>query len=462
MKIQLKLEYNSIFVPSGTTDFSTSPAAFESKTNSSFVELPYLTTNQPSTNKAPLLTPLLLLFMLAMILANTGGSMYQPLEALYLKELGAGIAQIGLFYTLSQIIPLVLQILGGWISDSLGRLRAIAIGSVLGILGYIPLLLATRWEWVLAASVLNAMTRSLVGPSFDAFIADHSAPENRARLFGITQTLFGVVGVVGPLAGGFLVEAMGFKGMLLVATILYVSATVIRVGMAKEAARGRESKPTKLTISSLKSNLGTMISLVLAGGLFTWIMITDGIRDIFFNMSMTFLSVYMQDIALLSISQIGIMNSIFGVAMMTVMIPAGWLADKVGERVNIAASFVFISISIGMIATLPPGSAAWIYGLGWVIAGIGVGLATPAYQSLISKAVPARLRGVAFGLFSSSLGFISLPAPIIGSFLWEKFSPQFPFYVTAVVSLLAIIPVWFKFKITENETARINSFDQSP
>ena len=39
----------------------------------------------------PLLTPLLLLFMLAMILANMGGNMYGPLEALYLKDLGATV-----------------------------------------------------------------------------------------------------------------------------------------------------------------------------------------------------------------------------------------------------------------------------------------------------------------------------------------------------------------------------------
>src|SRR5512147_1354334 len=100
-------------------------------------------------SKARLLTPLLLLFMLAMILANIGGNMYGPLEALYLKELGAGIGQIGLFYTLSQIIPLLLQILGGWVSDSLGRLRAIAIGSVFGALGFIPLILADTWQWLL-------------------------------------------------------------------------------------------------------------------------------------------------------------------------------------------------------------------------------------------------------------------------------------------------------------------------
>jgi len=404
--------------------------------------------NDKPVIKTPLLTPLLLLFMLAMILANMGGNMYGPLEALYLKELGAGIGQIGLFYTLSQVIPLLLQILGGWLSDSLGRLRAIAIGSTVGVFVYVPLILATRWEWVLLASALGAVTRSLIGPSFDAFIADHSAPENRARLFGITQTLFGVVSVFGPLLGGYLVDAMGFKRMLGVAGALYLVATVIRISMAREAAKGQEAKPNRLTFASLKTNLGAMIGLVLAGGLFTWIMITDGVRDIFFNMSFSFLSVYMQDIARLTISQIGVMSSIFGVAMMAVMITAGWLADKVGERVNIAVSFLFLAVSIGMIATIPPGSQAWIYGLGWVIAGIGVGLATPAYQSLISKAVPQHLRGVAFGLFSTSLGLVSLPAPVIGGFLWENVSPQFPFLLTAGASLLSIIPVWVKFKVS--------------
>jgi MFS family permease len=102
-----------------------------------------------------------------------------------------------------------------------------------------------------------------------------------------------------------------------------------------------------------------------------------------------------------------------------------------------------------MIAIFPPGSPAWMYGVGWTIAGIGVGLATPAYQSLISKAVPKRLRGVAFGLFSTSLGLVSLPAPMIGGYLWENFSPQFPFILTAVASLFSIIPVWLKFKVEQ-------------
>jgi len=404
------------------------------------------TTVTTITNKVPLLTPLLMLFMFAMILANLGGNMFYPLEALYLKELGADIGQIGLFYTISQIIPLVLQILGGWMSDSLGRLRAIAIGSVVGIFGYIPLILANRWEWVLVASVLNAVTRSLVGPSFDAFIADHSAPENRAKLFGVTQTLYSIVSIVGPVMGGYLAEEAGFKVLLMVAAALYVIATAIRLGMARQAAKGREANPTPLTFTGLKSNLQIMIGLIMTGGLFTWILITDGVRDIFSNMSFTFLSVFMQDIAGLSIGQIGLMNSIFGVTMMLVMIPAGNLADKVGERVNIAIAFLLMSVCLSMIVFTPSESPLWVYSIGWAIAGISNGLAMPAYQSLISKAVPQRLRGVAFGLFSTSLGLVSLPAPWIGGYLWDHVSPQFPFMLTVGATFLSIIPVWFKFK----------------
>jgi MFS family permease len=48
--------------------------------------------------------------------------MFGPILPLYLEQLHAGVAQIGLFFTLSAVIPLALQILGGWVSDSVGRL----------------------------------------------------------------------------------------------------------------------------------------------------------------------------------------------------------------------------------------------------------------------------------------------------------------------------------------------------
>jgi hypothetical protein len=54
-------------------------------------------------------------------------------------------------------------------------------------------------------------------------------------------------------------------------------------------------------------------------------------------------------------------------------------------------------------------------------------------------------------LFSTSLGLVSLPAPAIGAQLWQRVGPQFPFRITAWAALLAVIPVWLKFKLPKGK-----------
>jgi MFS family permease len=397
---------------------------------------------------APLITNKMLLFMVAMVLANIGGNMYAPLLPLYLKDLNASVVQVGLFFTLAQIIPLALQILGGWISDSLGRLRSIAMGSVAGVFSYIGLILAPTWQWVLVGEGLSSITRSLVGPSFSAFIAEESTVENRARVFGITETIFMVVTVIGPPLGGWLADTYGFRIMLGVAGGLYTIATVIRIGMARTAARGKESDPQKLRVASLRKDLGIMVAMIMAGGVVTWILLTDGVRDIAFSMSFTLVPIYLQDIGGMSIQQIGWLESIFGVFMMLVTVPAGWLADKRGERVPIVLGFL---LEFAAMMTFIRVSNFIGYAAAWALFGLGVGLMSPAYQALISKAVPKKMRGTAFGFFQTSLGVVSLPAPWIGAQLWERVSPRLTFALAAWMGLLSIIPVWFKFKLPKDQ-----------
>ncbi len=398
--------------------------------------------------KQPLLSGLLILFLAAMVLANIGGNMYISLMPLYLKDLNASIPQIGLFFTLSQIVPLMLQILGGWISDSLGRLRAIAIGSVFGVIGFVPLILADTWHWLLLAVAVGSIARALVGPSFDAFIAEHSSEENRGKVYGISQAIFMIVMVVGPPVGAWLAGSYGFKFMLLIAGAFYFTAALMRISMAREAARGQTSKPT-LSFAGLKSNLSAMFGLMFSGGLITWILITDGFRDVSFQLSENLFPVYMQEIGALTIQQIGWVNSLFGLCMMLTTIPGGWLSDEVGERVGIAGGMILMATALFLLVNIPQGNSV-LYFVGWGMAGMGVGIMMPAYQSLISKAVPQHLRGTAFGLFSTSLGIISLPAPWIGAQLWDRFSPQFPFTVTAIALLLSVIPIWIKFRLPKN------------
>jgi MFS family permease len=406
--------------------------------------------------KQPLLTPLMRWFMLAMVLANIAGTMSPMLMPIYLTEMGASITQVGTVFTFTSIAILVLQIMGGWISDSIGRLRTIAIGSLGGIVGFAALILAPSWQWMLVALVVYQFPFALVGPSFSAFIAENSTEQNRGQVYGLTSTIYQVTGILGPPLGGFLAGAYGFKNMLLVAAGFYAVAAGLRIWMATTMRTPEEKGPAKLSIASFKTNMATMIGMILAGGVITWIFITDGVGDIAFRLSGELLPLYLEKIAGISIQQIGLLGSIHAIAAMFTPLLSGKLTDRYGERVPIVSGFLMI---FGAFMIFLQAQVFSVFALSWIIFGLGGGLLGPAFQSLISKVVPSKLLGTFSGVFDSSRGFISLPAPWLGAQLWERFSPRLPFIITATASLIILPPVWLKFKVPDKAAGPPGAFD---
>ncbi len=397
--------------------------------------------------KKHLLSTNLLWFMGTMILANIAAQMIMPLEALYVQELGASVAQVGMFFTIASIAPLFLQIFGGWLSDSIGRLQAVAIGSVAGASAYLFYLFAPSWIWLLPSSILTAMAVAFVAPSFQAFIAEESTEETRGRVYGITSTLFMVVNIIGPTLGSLIVQGMNFKTMYLVAGGFYVVAAVIRVWMARRVKRAQQSVDAaapKMTFADFKKSMALVFGLLVGGGIITWIFISDGIRDISFSLTGRLTPLYMENIIGLKVFQIGLLQSVTAVVAMMFVGLAGWLADKKGERTSLVGGFGLIALGWFVFVN---GSQFVHFALAHAIIGVGWALIDPAYNSLISKVVPQKIRGTAFGLFSTSLGLISLPAPWMGAWLWENVNPRFPFYVP-LIGMLATLPImWIKFKL---------------
>ncbi|MGC9399047.1 MAG: MFS transporter [Anaerolineae bacterium] len=385
------------------------------------------------------------LFMVTMVLANIASRMYQPLMALYLQSLGAGVEQVGLFFTLSAIAPLAFQILGGWLSDSLGRLQAVALGSIAGMVGMTVYLVAPSWQWLLIASAASAIAGAFVAPSFQAYIAEQSDEDSLGQVYGLSESIFMIVGIVGPPLGGFLADHFGFRSLFIVAALLYACATMIRIWMARRAQqRSAGGDQRKLSLLSLKSDMRAMIALLLGGGVVTWILISDGVRDVTYRMAFEMESLYLEGIVGLTKTQIGWLISLSSVMTALLMSRAGAFSDRHGERVGIVGGFALIAV--GMVVFLNSASF-WGCALAWVLYGIGSAFISPAYSALISKAVPKKLRGTAFGLFSTSLSFISLPAPYLGGLLWERVSPQAPFYLPVVATVLLLPVMWVKFKL---------------
>ncbi|MBN2386679.1 MAG: MFS transporter [Anaerolineales bacterium] len=383
-------------------------------------------------------------FLLAMILANIAGQMAYSMLALYLVDLGASVPQVGLVFTVASLVPMALQLLGGWISDTIGRLRAIAIGSSIAVIGYLLFLFSPSWEWIMVGLCVEYVSNAFVGPSFGAYVAEQSDEAKRGQVFGITKSIYMIVSVIGPTLAGFLAYRFSFRWMLLVAFGLYAMATCVRVWMATAEQFAPTRAAEKPTLGKLKLQMGALLTMLFGGGLLTWIWITDAINDTTFNLIGQLYPIYLADIGLQNIARIGLLNGTWGLASILASLLSGRLSDRIGERRVIAGSFLIVTLSL---VSLMQARGFLGFALAMFLYGFGIGGLMPAYDSLISKAVPEDKRGLAFGFFGTSLGILSLPFPWIGAQLWERFGPQTPFWITTIACAISSLIVWLRFSL---------------
>lgn len=400
-------------------------------------------------NKTTILTKRLALFLLAMALVESSRTLTMVQIPVYLSEMGASISQIGLFFTISSIIPLIFRILGGYISDSIGRLRTLSIGSVAGILGYIAFTIAPTWQFAIIGPTLMGIASALVYPSYKAYIADQTAEEVRARVFGLSETVVTIAWIIGPPIGGLLAQNLGYRFMFGAAVLTYTCAALLFTALRIVERRSPQAQTGRLTMESLRTSLRGILALTFAGGLFTWILLTDGVADVASRMSSALMPVYLLNQIGLSKQSIGLLDGIHGIALTITMFPAGYLIDKTSERLGAALGLILLIVSRVVFGLA---TAFWGFALSWALLGIAVSMFQPALSSLISKGVPQRLRGVAYAFVVTNVGIISLPFPWIGSQMWTEFGPKVPFFASAVLASLIIIPVWFKLSFS-NRTA---------
>lgn len=391
-------------------------------------------TSQP---RKPMLTGRLVIFLTATAIAEAAYTMTMVQVPVYLRSLGAGIPQVGLFFTLAMAFPLFLRIPGGWLSDSIGRLRSLFLACLAGLLGYLPYVFAPTWEYVLIGPALHAVTAALRYPSYKAYIAEHTDDATRGRVFGLSQAIIMMAWIVGPPVGGYLGQNLGFRTMFAAAAVAYALAGVIFAGLGGVRATRDRASEQPPSWSSWRASVADMVVLIGAGGIITWLLVSDGSREIATRLSFDLMPVYLREVAGISVQSIGLLDGIFGIATTLAAYPAGWLVDRTSERLVIMLGLFTLAnsfLAFGFVAGF------WGFAFAWVLLGIGNALLDPAYSAIIAHAVPQRLQGITYGVWITMLGLVALPFPWLGSQLWVGLGPRAPFLITGVAGMLALIP----------------------
>jgi DHA1 family multidrug resistance protein-like MFS transporter len=404
--------------------------------------------------KHPFISRRIFLLFIGRAFAEATRAMTAVQIPIFLRELGASVGEIGLFFTLAMILPLAFRMFGGWMSDRIGRLRAMWFGSLAGILAYLPYVFARDWEVALGGPALLAIATALLIPAYRAHIADIVPEDRQGRTFGIGNSILNLAWVFAPPLGGILAAAFGYQTMFLSAVLLYAFAAMIFWLLVRQDQQINRTEIKRPSLESLRDSFGEILPLAVAGGLFTWILITDGIQDIAIDLSFNLMPVYLNEIIGIGKQSIGLMDGLHGIAWVVASPFGGWFADRVGPRQGI-----MLGLGGLMLAPLIFAFATefWGFALSWIVLGMGAAIFGPALDVLIARGVSKHLRGLAYAFVATSLGVISLPAPWIGSQIWLAFGPRAPFILTTALGISALIPAWLRLRVATQKVAELNN-----
>ena len=325
----------------------------------------------------------------------------------------------------------------GALSDRFGRRPVLLLALFGSGLDYFALALSPTLWFLFVTRAINGLSGASMSTA-SAYVADITAPEKRAGAFGMIGAAFGIGFVLGPALGGVL-------GKYDVHYPFYVAGTLTLLNWLYGYFVLPESLPPerRAQLSFARANpIGVFRGLAkyplvmwMAGSLFlvnlaqfalhaTWVLYTAH-RYHWDELDVG-----------LSLMIVGIGAAVVQGGLARRIIP--WL----GERRSL-----LLGIAIGVLAFVAYGSATQ----GWMIyaiialASLG-GIAMPAGQALISKAVRFDEQGRVQGALAGLQSVANILGPILGTAAFTYaiskdapfYLPGAAFYVSAVLSALGL------------------------
>ncbi|WP_085315925.1 TCR/Tet family MFS transporter [Derxia lacustris] len=301
----------------------------------------------------------------------------------------------------------------GALSDRFGRRPLLLLG-VAGLgADFLLTALAPSLAWLVAARLIGGALSANVAVA-QAYIADITPPQDRARRFGMLGAAFGIGFIVGPVIGGLLGDgdprlpffvAAGLAGVNWLYGLLVLPESL--PPERRHAVDWRRANPFRalLALAQLRG-VGLLIAAIALSGLAQFILHSTWVLSNQFRFGW-------------GARENGL--SLFAVGIVAVVVQGGLLGRLIkwlGTR-----RLAVISLAWGTVAYV-------LYGLataGWMMVALILFnflsfASNSAFQGLVSEAADAQTQGATMGALSSLNSLTMVAAPLIGAALLAQVS----------------------------------------
>jgi MFS transporter, DHA1 family, tetracycline resistance protein len=379
----------------------------------------------------------LLVLFLTVFIDLIGFGMVIPFLSFYAREYGASGVAVGAVVGIFSIMQFFFAPIWGRLSDRIGRRPVLLVSLGASFTGYLLFAFAGSITLLFISRIIAGIGGANIATA-QAYIADSTSEENRAKGMGLIGAAFGMGFILGPPLSGIL-STVGIRNGLagnllpgLVAAGLSLTAWLIALFVLAESKpadlKPRSSLPPQFDLNLWRTILRSQLLTSLMAALFLTLLAVAGMeisvtlhgrdRFQFEQMDMAYLFLFMG--AIVAIIQGGLI---------------GRLVRSLGEKNVIivgAASFVIGFTLVPSIYSLP-----YLYAVAFFIA-IGQGLCYPALTSLVSRVSPVSERGSVLGLATSVGSLARFFGPMLIGFLYDLASAAGAFYGGAVLMIGAL------------------------
>jgi multidrug resistance protein len=375
------------------------------------------------------LSPLVIIF-LTVFIDLLGFGIIIPLLPFYAERFGGSAETVALLSASFSLMQFVFMPIWGRLSDRIGRRPILLLGLfgsfgsylLFGLAGSLPLLFVSRvFAGIAGATVSTAQ----------AFIADTTTAENRAKGMGVLGAAFGLGFIFGPAIGGFLSRWGHGVPPLFAATLSIANFAAAwfflpesrpaHVPATERAAHSRlEALRKALTRPMLPMLLAVYFLVVAAfSGFETTFALFSEARFGFTEESIGYLFAYVGIV--LSVVQGGLV---------------GRVVRRIGERRLVPPAIAVLACGLALIPL--SWSLPMLYLANGVLA-VGMGFNSPSLVSLISQGSDPEDQGGVLGVSQSLASLARVVGPAWGGFLYDRYGPATPYVSSAALMALAAL-----------------------
>ena len=371
-------------------------------------------------------SPLVIIFVTVFI-DLLGFGIIIPLLPFYAESFGASAFKIGLLGTSFSLMQFLFSPIWGRWSDRIGRKPIILVGLMGSCLSYLGLALSTSLTLLFVSRIVGGIAGANI-PTAQAYIADVTTPENRAKGMGMVGAAFGLGFIFGPAIGGVLsrfgpqtpmwfASALCFSNFVAAWFLLpesrSVSAETKSLGRM-EAFRHAMTKPALLILLTLYF----IVTLAFSGFETTFALFSEA--------RFGFTS-----------STIGFLFAFIGVVLALVQgVLVGKVVKLIPERKLIPMALMAISVGIGLLPFVwnVPTLLVAIF-----VLSIGMGFNNPALSSMVSRLADPNDQGGILGLAASLSSLGRVVGPAWGGYLYDAYGMTTPYVSAASLMMVAFV-----------------------